>query len=127
MAYVPLDFTEVEQQVLAYQPVLYAIIGKAHKMTWMSIRVVKYVHCYLLSSKDSLIEAVWERQAPAMFSYIFHEAVQGSFNEQSNTSDCIDPQDLLGDIRIYNVLGYIYFFQQYQIFLLLMLETQITV
>ena len=59
----------------------------------------------LLSFKDSLIEAVGKRQAPAMFSYIFHKAVQGWFNEQSTTNGQIDPPDLVGDVCTYNMRG----------------------
>ena len=75
--YVPLDFLEAKQQVIAYQPVLWSMLGEDHKLTQMYIRSVKYIHAHMLSFKDSLIDSVGKRQAPAMFSYIFHQAVQG--------------------------------------------------
>lgn len=107
--YVPLDFLEAEQQVVAYQPVLCSMLGEEHKMTKMYTSAVKYICEHLLYFKDSLINTVGKQQTPAMFLYIFHKAVQGWFSEQATTSDRIDPPDLLTGFRIYNMRGTLHF------------------
>ena len=53
--YIPLDFSEAEQQVVAYQPVLCSMLGEEHKMTMMYIGAVKYLSLIHISEPTRLV------------------------------------------------------------------------
>ena len=101
--YVPTEWSEAKAQVEAYQPVVTAILGELHPTALEYIRAVKYASTIFLSLKQALEDKVGRKQAPAVYSYIFHSSMHGWFREQYHTRYPVPPPELVNDFRRFSM------------------------
>ena len=87
--YIPLDFTESDDQVKCFLPTLCAVLGLEHVLVTEYRKSSDYIKDTKIEFQQALIETCGARQAPAMQSFLFHCLCQGYILEQSRVQTAI--------------------------------------